>query len=95
VFDYVLFSWVIPREDIINYLTRKLSSNCFELKKITLLCTNDRLKERMLGDGRDEATIRKSMLYQEAFQGFDTIKLDTTELSIPETVAEVLKIIEN
>lgn len=55
-FEYVLFSWVIPREDMINYIVNKLPESCFELKKITLLCANDKLKERMLKDGRRRFT---------------------------------------
>jgi hypothetical protein len=43
-------------EDMINYIVNKLPENCFELKKITLLCANDKLKERMLKDGRRRFT---------------------------------------
>lgn len=32
-FEYIIFSWVIPREDMISYLIKRLSNNCFELKK--------------------------------------------------------------
>ena len=92
-FDYVLFSWVIPREDMIDYLIKKLSNHRFELRKITLLCEDKKLKERMLQDGRDMFTIEKSMLYQKAYGNFDTIKVDTTELSVSKTVNEVLRII--
>ena len=91
-FEYVLFSWVIPREEMMNYLIKKLSDNCFELVRITLLCAESELKERMLQAGRDEATIEKSMLYQDAFKSINTIKIDTTELSVLETVNEVLRI---
>jgi broad-specificity NMP kinase len=93
-FEYILFSWVIPREDMIKYLIKKLSGNCFEIERVTLLCADNQLKERMLMAGRDEATIEKSMLYQEEFKKTDTIKVDTTELSVLETVSEVLKIIK-
>ena len=95
-FEYVLFSWVIPREDMIHYIIKKLrNNNSFEVKRVTLLCEDSKLKERMIQDGRDELTIKKSMLYQETFRGIDTIKVDTTDLSVPETVNEVLRIIEN
>lgn len=92
-FEYIIFSWVIPREDMINYLIKRLSNNCFELKKITLLCEDKKLRERMVKDGRDEFTIEKSMIYQEAFNSFNTVKVDTTELSVLETVDEVLRIV--
>jgi broad-specificity NMP kinase len=93
-FEYVLFSWVIPSEDITNYIIKKLSGNSFEQKRITLLCSEDKLRERMVRDGRDPFTIEKSMIYQEAYKSFNTIKIDTTELSVTETVGEVLAIIK-
>lgn len=93
-FEYVLFSWVIPREDMMNYIIKKLSDNGFELIRITLLCADDKLKERMIQAGRDDATIEQSMQYQEAFRSINTIKVDTTELSVIVTVDEVLRIIK-
>lgn len=93
-FEYVIFSWVIPGEDLMNYLIKKLSSNCFEPVKITLLCEDSKLRDRMVMDGRDESTIEKSMVYQKAFSAFDTVKVDTTKLSVSETTDEVLRIVE-
>ena len=93
-FDYVLFSWVIPSEDIINYITKNLSGNSFEQKRITLLCEESRLKERMIRDGRDMFTIERSMIYQDGYKSFNTIKIDTAERSVSETVDEVLAIIK-
>jgi hypothetical protein len=92
-FEYVIFSWVIPREDMLNYLFKKLSGNCFEPVKITLLCEESKLRDRMAQDGRDQFTIEKSMLYQEAFGSFDTVKVDTTGLSALETADEVLRVV--
>ncbi|MDP4153844.1 MAG: AAA family ATPase [Bacillota bacterium] len=91
-FKYVLFSWVIPREEMMNYLIWKLADDDFKVIRITLLCEDNKLKERMLQAERDEATINKSMLYQEVFRRTDTIKVDTTELSVADTVDRVLKI---
>ena len=93
-FEYILFSWVIPGEDMINYMIKKLRGHDFDVIRITLLCGDNELKERMLRDGRDEATIETSMLYQEAFRSIHTIKVDTTELSVLETADEVLRIIQ-
>jgi broad-specificity NMP kinase len=92
-FDYVIFSWVIPTEDLMNYLIKKLSNNCFEPVKITLVCEDSKLRDRMEKDGRDEFTIEKSMLYQEAYKSFDTVKVDTTESSLSETIEKIYKFI--
>ena len=95
-FEYVLFSWVVPREDMIDYIVRKLRDNSFDLERVTLLCTDSILIDRMLQDGRDEATIEKSLLYQKAFRNSNTtIKVDTSELSVRETVNEVLRTLGN
>lgn len=89
-FDYIIFSWVIPTEDLMDYLIKKLINNRFEPVKITLLCEDGKLRDRMMKDGRDEFTIEKSMMYQKAFGSFDTVKVDTTDLSVSETTDEVM-----
>jgi broad-specificity NMP kinase len=76
-----------------NYLIKKLSNNCFEPVKITLVCEDSKLRDRMEKDGRDEFTIEKSMLYQEAYKSFDTVKVDTTESSLSETIEKIYKFI--
>lgn len=93
-FEYILFSWVFPREDLENYIIGKLASHEFDLKKITLLCEKDNLKERMRSGGRDAYTIERSLAYEQAFASFGTVKLDTTELSVGKTLDKVLEIIE-
>jgi hypothetical protein len=91
----VLFFWVIPREDLSGYIVKKMREHdlSFELKKITLMCTDDQLKERMRLDGRDTNTIEKSIVYQDAFRLMNTIKVDTSGLTVLEIIDELLKII--
>jgi len=93
--DYVVYSWVFPREDILNYIIKQVNDTSFEMKKISLICSNEKLKERMRTAGRDIYTIEKSLLYQDAIRLMDTIKIDTTELKEDETIEEVLKIIKD
>lgn len=61
--------------------------------KISLLCSNDKLKERMRIAGRDPNSIEKSLVYQEAIRTMDTIKVDTTDLREEDAIEEVLKLI--
>ena len=91
-FEYVIFSWVIPREEMMEYIIKKLSAHSFEVMRVTLLCEDTKLRERMLNAGRDKATIKKSILYQQTFRSGNTIKIDTTELSVLATVDKVLVI---
>jgi hypothetical protein len=90
--DYVIFSWVFPREDLLNFIVKQVYNTNFEVKKISLICSNDKLIERMKTAGRDESTIEKSLIYQEVIKSMDTIKIDTTELKEVETIAEILRI---
>lgn len=94
-FDYVIYSWVFPREDMLNYIVTQVHDTGSEMKRISLICSNDKLKQRMRMAGRDSNTIEKSLIYQDAIRLMDTIKIDTTELKEDETVEEVLKIIKN
>lgn len=89
-FDYVIYSWVFPREDMLNYIVKQVYDTSSEMKKISLICSNDKLKERMKTAGRDINTIEKSLIYQDAIRLMDTIKIDTTELKEEETIEEVL-----
>ena len=91
--DYVIYSWVFPREDMLNFIVKQVYDAGFEVKKISLICSNDKLNERMKTAGRDVYTIEKSLIYQEAIRLMDTIKIDTTELKEVDTIEEVLKII--
>lgn len=90
--DYVIYSWVFPREDMLNFVVKQVYDARFEVKKISLICSNNTLKERMKTAGRDECTIEKSLIYQDVIRLMDTIKIDTTELNEAETMKEVLKI---
>jgi hypothetical protein len=38
--DYVIFSWVFPGEDLLNFIVKQVYDASFEVKKISLLCSN-------------------------------------------------------
>ena len=94
-FEYVIFSWVLPRDEMVNYMIKRLSDQEFQTLRITLLCEDNTLIERMKYAGRDMATIGKSIAYQEVLRSSDTVQIDTTNLSEGETVEEVLRIIRS
>ncbi|BAQ36336.1 hypothetical protein CBB2_3333 [Clostridium botulinum] len=50
-YEYVIFNWVIHYEDIFNLLLQPLSDLEFEVIKITFLCSEEKLKKRILNDG--------------------------------------------
>jgi hypothetical protein len=91
--DYVIFSWVFPGEDLLNFIVKQVYDVGFEVKKISLICANDQLTARMKTAGRDERTIERSLIYQKGIRLMDTIKIDTTEFNEAETIEAVLKVI--
>jgi len=92
-FDYVIFSWVIHTENIYNIILDRLEDLNFKLKKITLICSEDALRERMRDRGKNEDKIKKSIQRLHQYSSMDTDKVDTTNLSESETVDKILSVI--
>ncbi|WP_041606520.1 AAA family ATPase [Halothermothrix orenii] len=91
---YIIFNWVIHHEDIFNLILDKLQKHQYELYKISLICSERELKRRMLEDGRDEETIKVSLARLKLYEKMDTIKIDTTNNTVEESVNEIIKILE-
>lgn len=93
-FDYVIFNWIIHHEGIFNTILDKLEGYKFKLYKITLMCSKEELRQRMLRDNRDQQVIKKSIERLESYKNMDTIKIDTTDSTISEIVDKIIKIID-
>jgi len=95
--EYVIFDWVIHYEDIFNLVLQPLSDLEFEVIKITLLCSEETLKKRILNDVqlnlRDGEELSTSLERLELYKNMSTVKIDTTNISINQTVDKILKII--
>lgn len=95
-FEYVIFNWVIHYEDIFNLLLQSLRDLKFEVIKITLLCSEETLKKRILNDVklnlRDGEELSTSLERLELYKNMNTVKIDTTNISINETVDKIIKI---
>lgn len=96
-FEYVIFNWVIHYEDIFNLVLQPLIDLEFEVIKITLLCSEETLKKRILNDVqlnlRDGEELSTSLERLELYKNMNTVKIDTTNISINQTVDKILKII--
>lgn len=97
-FQYVVFSWVIHMENIFDSILQELKDLDFEVYKITLICSEEALKKRILKDIklnlREEELINRSIARLELYRNMDTVKIDTTDMSILETVNKIMKIIQ-
>lgn len=95
-YEYVIFNLVIHYEDIFNLLLQSLSDLEFEVIKITLLCSEEKLKKRILNDVklnlRDGEELSTSLERLKLYKNMNTVKIDTTNISINETVNKIIKI---
>jgi hypothetical protein len=96
-FKYVIFNWVIHYEDIFNLVLQPLSDLGFEVAKISLICSEQALKERIVNDVqlnlRDGKELNTSLERLALYKNMNTVKIDTTNISITETVDKILEII--
>lgn len=97
-FQYVIFDWVIHLEEIFDIILSKLNDLDFQLIKITLICDEDNLKKRILKDIennlREQDNIIFSLNRNQLYENMDTIKIDTSDSCIEETVNNIIEIIE-
>ncbi len=94
--EYVVFNWVIHEESIFELLLNRLKDFDFELYKITLICSEEVLRNRIIEDfknGRGDRNLEKSLERLELYRNMDTIKIDTSNKKIDETIEEIINII--
>ncbi|WP_238918357.1 AAA family ATPase [Clostridium sp. YIM B02555] len=96
--EYVIFNWVIHIEEIFEEILKPLNALDFEIIKITLTCSEEALKNRILEDVkhniRNDDCLLRSINRLEMYKDMSTKQIDTSELSIVETVKEIVKIVK-
>jgi cytidylate kinase len=97
--EYVIFNWVLHTEEGFQLVLSWVNDIEFDLIKITLTCSQEELKKRLLKDiaedRREESIINRSIDRLKMYDKLDTIKLDTSNLTIKQIVDEIIKIINN
>lgn len=94
--EYIVFNWVIHEESIFDLLLNRLKDFDFELYKITLICSEEVLRNRIVEDfknGRGDRNLENSLKRLELYRNMDTIKIDTSNKKIDETIEEIINII--
>lgn len=96
--EYIIFNWVIQTEDIFDIILERLEDLDFELFKISLVCSEEKLVSRIQKDIelglRDESCIQKSLERISMYNKMQTQKLDTSEISIEQAVERIIDIIK-
>ena len=91
-FEYVFFSWVIHREEIMEWLLSELKDYNFQIYKFSLVCSEKELERRMLFDDRSSKGIKESIQRNKLYYDMDTVKIDTSDKSVEEVVDEIKKL---
>ncbi len=92
-FEYIIFNWVIHKAEILNSILEELEDYEFEVCKISLVCSESTLRERMLNDGRDMSSIESSVRRLKLYDEMDTIKIDTTNKTVESIVEGIIKLV--
>lgn len=97
-FEYVIFNWVIHLEEIFDMVLSKLDGLEFEVIKITLMCNEDSFRKRVSADIdndlRENEALDMGLERIPLYKNMNTIKIDTSDISILETANKIIKIIE-
>ncbi|MEI2396573.1 MULTISPECIES: AAA family ATPase [Paenibacillus] len=88
-FDYVIFSWVLHRKEMIDRLLARLSDLEFEHQVITLTCSESALRQRMQEDHRTEEQINRSLERVSTYAGMPSHSVDTSEIGLDEVVLQI------
>lgn len=93
-FDYVIFNWVLHREEILNDLLERLGDLEFQLVKVTLTCSEGSLRQRMELDNRTQDQITMSIERLRLYENMKSNRLDTSDATIEETIERIRGIIK-
>jgi adenylate kinase family enzyme len=97
-YEYIIFCWVIPQENIFEQLLEPLNNCDFELYKISLICSETALKSRLEIDVqngiRKVDVIDRSVQRLELYNNMHTIKIDVSDVDPKQTAIEIVKLIE-
>ena len=95
--EYIIFNWVIQTDEIMNLVLRNLNLENTEVYKLTLMCSEDSLVERIsrdIAEGiRNTDSIDRSLMNLKLCKNIDSIKVYTDNKTIDKIVDEILKII--
>jgi len=88
-FDYVIFDWVLHREEIVSTILDRLSEAEYRLYRVVLVCSERELRARMTRDHRDDISIESSVARLGMFLATNALTIDTTDLGVEETAGRI------
>lgn len=94
--EYVIFNYGFhgPRRQIFDKVIRNLSDIKYEFVPITITCSYEENRARMIKDGRDEERINRALSVRNIYDELGYPAIDTTYLSVEETVFMIEEILK-
>lgn len=96
-YENVIFSWVMHEQTIIDTIVSKINANNYQLINISLIVDEQTIQERLLNDInhglRTMDVIERSIEKIPMYKNLSTIKIDTSNQSVDETVQAIINII--
>ena len=95
-FENIVFCWVMPQQKIVDDILSRLPLEGVKVVSISLNASPEVLTERIRRDIaaglRDESVISRALSYLPLYEKVQSLKLDTSTLSVAE-IAEQIRII--
>jgi hypothetical protein len=89
-FQYVIFTWVLHKEEILNSILEKINDDNFKLYFYSLMCNKNELIKRMKNNNRTEIDIKNAVERIPLYLAQKSIKIDTTNKDIMTIVKEIM-----
>lgn len=93
-YENIVFCWVMHEQEIIDDLIMRLNTDECQIFSISLICGENKLKERLEKDIaagiRAEDIIERSIARIPLYNKLNTIKIDTTDKNADEIVQEIM-----
>lgn len=96
-YEYIIFCWVIHQQKILDDILAELEGENFQLCPISLVCTEDALRQRLRQDIdaglRTPDILERSVARLPLYQSLTTQKLDVSTLSADAVAAQICAMI--
>jgi adenylate kinase family enzyme len=96
-YEYVILCWVIHQEDIFDQILMHLKGLKFELHKISLICSEQALINRLQNDVeagiRNQDIIGRSIPRLTLYRSMDTQKIDVSDITAEQAAIEIKHLI--
>ena len=95
--DHIIFSWVISSQTLLDRILSWFSSENYKIYVITLMASDEVLCNRIKKDIslglRQDTILESSLEKKKLYKAMDTIKLNTSDLTLEETLNQIFEII--